>query len=198
MITTRRAKELAAAAGLVGLSLCLCIAMLASTALVVNVGSGASPGDAFHETNVIPESLSGRVRWLSDSATLSRQVEPATREAIEGTWVRAFGDLELVAEGHHDVALQTWFVGRALRSAQAHSEASSELVPSAALAHEIRVDFYSADGQILSLTSTSTIRRGTATEVKISTETYQALLILADGNWRIEQLVRGGQTLTES
>lgn len=190
---TRSIKEVVAAVGVASVVFAACVALVASATLVVLIGTGATPDDAFHEASVIPESLSGRVHWQPHAADLPRDVEPSTEEAIEGTWVRAFGDLELHAQGHADVALETWFIGRALRSAEQFVPSADGATRSVALSHEITVDFYSADGQVLSLTSQTLVERTSRNESESVTETFQALLILSDGNWRIEQLVRGGQ-----
>lgn len=196
---TSRAKEIAAAVGISWLVLAAGLTLALLTAIVVAVGTGASPDDAFHEATVIPESLSGRVIWLPAAVDLPRSVEPSTQEAVEGTWVRAFGDLELVAEGHDDVALETWFIGRALQTAWALESGTKSSITSTAVRHQIVVTFYSADGQVLSLSSATTIERertgvgGSASVSETVTEQFQALLILSDGNWRIEQFIRGGQ-----
>lgn len=197
---TSRAKEIAAAVGISWLVLAAGLTLALLTAIVVAVGTGASPDDAFHEATVIPESLSGRVIWLPAAVDLPRSVEPSTQEAVEGTWVRAFGDLELVAEGHDDVALETWFIGRALQTASALESGTKSSITSTAVRHQIVVTFYSADGQVLSLSSATTIERertgvgGSASVSETVTEQFQALLILSDGNWRIEQFIRGGQS----
>lgn len=201
---TSRAKEIAAAVGISWLVLAAGLTLALLTAIVVAVGTGASPDDAFHEATVIPESLSGRVIWLPAAVDLPRSVEPSTQEAVEGTWVRAFGDLELVAEGHDDVALETWFIGRALQTAWALESGTKSSITSTAVRHQIVVTFYSADGQVLSLSSATTIERertgvgGSASVSETVTEQFQALLILSDGNWRIEQFIRSGQTLSQS
>ena len=92
---------------------------------------GADPADAFTPTDLIPESLRGSVTWLDDAPDLDRAMEPTTRRALEAAWLRQ-------CRG------RTSSTPRAARRA---------------LDHELRIGFYSLDGQIVGVTATTLVAR---------------------------------------
>jgi hypothetical protein len=64
--------------------------------------------------------------------------------------------------------------------------------------HELRLRFYSEDGQVIGLVAESDLLRseriGEATTSWIGRESFDAVLVLEDGNWRIRHLVRRAAT----
>jgi len=167
---------------------------------MVRASTGASVADAFSETAIVPVELAGQVTWLPDTRDLPREVEPSTRESIEGAWVRALSVVSTVPSGPLELRTQaeetTWFSGRALR--QFTSLANENMAPVSFSDHDLAVDFYSADGQIMTIEAEMTAITEIADpsgepDAVITTaqrETMTAVLILQDGNWRIEHLVR--------
>ena len=145
-------------------------ALLALAALlIVRTGTGADPADAFSPTEIIPESLRGQVEWLDDDTDLDRAMEPTSREALEAAWLHAAAAREL-----------------------------SSVEPATASAHDLRVGFYSLDGQIVTLTAQSQVSRTVAgREIRMS-EAHDVVMMLTDGSWEINQLVRTGAILIET
>lgn len=178
------------------------VAVLVGVLSVVRASTGASIADAFSETAIIPAELAGNVTWLPDAGDLARTVEPTTRESLEGAWVRAMSIAALQSEGPLTLGNRaeptTWFSGRALE--QFATTKDEQVVPTTFSEHELEVLFYSADGQIVSLsaemTATSVLRSDASDSERRTTlatrEKVVAVLILQDGNWRIDQLVRRG------
>lgn len=194
--------------GLSGVAAAIVFVMiLGGVIAMVRASTGASVADAFSETAVVPAELAGQVTWLPDTRALPREVEPSTRESIEGAWVRALSVVSSIPTGPLELRTQaeetTWFSGRALR--QFDSLANEQWQPISFSDHELAVDFYSADGQIMTLeaemTATTTIddpAGETEPSVTIAQrETMTAVLILQDGNWRIEHLVRDRSAAAE-
>ena len=162
-MTLARLKQSLAAAGLV-LGLLTAVSVLAGAAVVVvRGGTGADPADAFTPTDLIPESLRGRVAWVDDAPDLDRAMEPTTRRALEAAWLReaAEDELDTTAATH-------------------------------ALDHELRIDFYSLDGQIVGVTATTVVARELGGRPVVLTESSEAVLILTDGRWERERRVRTG------
>lgn len=177
--------------------------ILVGVAVVVRASTGASVSDAFSETAVVPTELAGEVIWQPDTQPLVREVEPRTREALEGAWVRALSVLSGSGGGSFDLHSQadatTWFSGRALQ--QFDDLRGQDLSPVAFTQNSLAVDFYSADGQIVVIevettaTTALPLRPGpdedsAFPEVIESRENFTVLFILQDGNWKIEQIVR--------
>lgn len=162
-----RLKQLLAAAGLL-LGLVGGVAVLTGAAIiVVQTGTGADPADAFTPTDLIPESLRGTVNWLDDTPSLDRAMEPTTRRALEAAWLRQSAAAELdTASGPR------------------------------ALDHELQISFYSLDGQVVGATATTLVARDLGDRTVVMRELHEAVIILTDGRWEFEQLVRVGAELT--
>lgn len=63
------------------------------------------------------------------------------------------------------------------------------------LGHELQLTFYSEDGQIVGLRSNSVLERSHTLEdesvmIRETVESYEAVLVLDDGNWRVHHWVR--------
>ncbi|MDH3683760.1 MAG: hypothetical protein OEV40_27880 [Acidimicrobiia bacterium] len=168
MTLTRLKRLLALGAAAAGVA--GAVAALAAAALVVvHAGTGADPTDAFTPTELIPEPLRGRVTWLEDAPDLDRPMEPTTRTALEAAWLHAAAE----REAHSPVSMTT-------------------------PAHELAVDFYALDGQIVGLTAETVVTAEVGGRPVVVRETYEAVIILTDGRWRIDKLHRIGAILTES
>ena len=180
-------KWIAAAATLVVVIVVL--ALLGVISLTVRqTGNGSNPDDAFSPTAVVPEALAAPLTWLDDADDLVRVVEPATREQLTATWLRGNDALVRAADGD-PTGLDVWFTDAALDAATSRFGGAHATATGHAVAHELRVDFYSLDGQIVVLTAQSEVRRGTDEHV----ERFESILVLADGNWRIRNLERVDQ-----
>lgn len=186
-----RVKGLVAAIG-GGMALLVVSALLAGGSLaVILTGTGADPRDAFSEASVVPASLAGRVVWQPDADDLPRAVEPRTRVDLEAAWVRAFAHLETAGAASMDQSgLETWFEGPALSSVLAQLQGGDTPRGLVASGHELTVHFYSEDGQIVSLSSQTRVERTVAGSLFSSVDTYEAVVVLSDGNWRIRHLER--------
>jgi hypothetical protein len=156
-------------------------------------GDGADPDEAFSATELVPNSLAASVEWVDDAPDLAREFEPATRDAVTAAWLRANDALMRAADG--DVGgLDVWFTGPALteshrrfarddtgRLATGASMTSSPV----AMAHELGIEFYSLDGQIIVLRTTTTFLEEAVNDVRA-----EVILVLADGNWRVRNIER--------
>lgn len=174
------------ALGLVAIAL-LAVLGLASLA-VRETGSGSNPDTAFSATELLPDALAVPLTWLPDRDGLARSVEPATREQLGATWRRANDALGRAAAGD-TTGLEIWFTGAALDTARRRFDTAADVSIDVAMSHELQVDFYSLDGQVVVMDVDSTVRRAPGPDGR-SDERVEAILVLADGNWRIRNLER--------
>lgn len=156
--------------------------------------TGASPRDVFTPVPAVVGDLDPVVVWRPDP-TLPREMEPATRVALTEAWTSAFGrvDQALVTASTHD--LVTSFSGNALQQVTTGVEAADGLRRQVPVAHDLEVVFYSADGSIVELVDhglelVRVLAHDETIVVEEHDETWAAVLLLRDGRWRVEQLVR--------
>ncbi len=165
---------------------------------VSETGDGSDPDRAFSATQEIPGGFAADLVWSPDADGLVREVETTTREQLGSMWLRADDALARAAEGDTG-GLEVWFVDAALGAAVDRfvsggvvdvPHASIEVAP--AIAHRLRVEFYSLDGQVVVL-AVDTIRVrpvGTADQTAEVVEELEVVAVLSDGNWRIRHLER--------
>ncbi len=150
------------------------------TTVVISFSTGANPSDAFTPAAEPLAVHSETVEWNPDDPGLLRSTERATRTDVANTWAGA-----LSAEA--DI---TWFAGGAL---ERRLDAAG-LGPPAQVRwtrHGITTYFYSLDGQVLGLEIDSHGRLDTGEGESISlAERYEVVMVLRDGNWRVERLTR--------
>ena len=175
--------------------------MFRNAVTLIESSEGADPDEAFSPTELAPESLGASVRWADDAAGLARAVEPTTREQVAAAWLRANDALVRAAEGDL-VGLDVWFTGPA--SIDAHERfdrdaagasitGASTVTSEVASAHELKVEFYSLDGQIMVLRANSTIVDPMRSSLDVnSTHDVRAevIFVLSDGNWRVRNIER--------
>jgi hypothetical protein len=171
----------AMAAVLVALVLVVAGATLAGlTTVVISYGTGANPATAFTPAAEPLSVRSKTVSWNPDEPDLLRSVERQTRLDVAKAWVGALS-------GEAD---DIWFSGGALeRQADA-----AQLAVSADTTwndHQITTYFYSLDGQVLGveILSTGVVDMGAGVALSVS-DSYEVVLVLRDGNWRVELLTR--------
>lgn len=177
----------------------LALVLLGATVVVVGVVSlglvtertatGADPRDAFNEIPELPPAFDELVRWLPD-AELTRDVEPATRRRVEAAWVRAFARIDEAQRSGDRTGTDVWFVGGLGEQAAATARAQR---PAALTqhAHELAVTFYSLDGSVMGVHASSDLERSLFDGPTLrSTDEFDAVLLLSDGNWRLQHLQR--------
>lgn len=150
--------------------------------------------DVFNVAAELPSDLRGSIDWLPDAEDLPREMEPLTRVAVESAWLRGWAQLPILAEAGDTSGLEVYFSGSALEGltdgVDDWSSRSAEQI-----GHRLRLMFYSEDGQIISLRSEATrVLRAHPVDGRPgwfdAVETYEAILVLEDGNWRIQHWVR--------
>ncbi len=180
---------LAAAVALVGF-----VVLTVSGAVMREVTQGGEKADVFTDAAELPDALLDSVRWRDDSPDLPRQMEPLTRDDIAQAWIRAWSQPDVIAQTDDISGLEAYFSASALDAmgsdVQRWRSQSIEQI-----GHELELTFYSEDGQVVGLTShrsdflyTQTV--GSKQLPFHSEESFEAVLLLEDGNWRIQHWVR--------
>jgi len=185
-----RAKRIIAIVLAVGAGVALTATLLIVGLVVLNSGSGADPATAFSEIPVVPENLEDLVTWLPDQE-LVREVEPNTRAFVESAWVSGWERIDTAERTNDRELIDTWFMPTAASHVAVANPSAGDLPdrPAAVrqLGHTFEANFYSLDGSVLGLTVTSDLERrfddGPALR---SSHTFDVVMLLSDGNWRIQ------------
>lgn len=183
-----------AAAAIAVLLLVAFLVLVRGSDALVDARSGADPATALNEVPDIPEEVDTRTTWRPDEPDTGREMEPATRDRLGAALTRAWLQLAISHAAGTDVDLATSFSDTALDGVR-EAVATGDVLALDVHAHGLTLRLYSADGVIVSLTDevtlTRTVRRDDGTtEALRSVDTYDVVLFLDDGNWRVQHLVR--------
>lgn len=188
-----RVKRIMAIALAVAGGVSIVAVLLVSGLVVLSSGSGADPADAFSEVPLVPENLEDLVTWLPDEE-LVREIEPNTRAFVESTWVSAWQRIDAAERTSSRELIDTWFMPGVANHVAVAEATEANPASIQQLGHTFEATFYSLDGSVLGLTIFSDLERrfedGPALR---STDTFEVVFLLSDGNWRIQHA-----TLTEA
>lgn len=153
--------------------------------------SGAKTAQALHEVPEVPESAQDHVTWLPDEWSGQRQLEPGTRRQIEAAYVQAWEALGRYPETGDPAPVTEWFAGPARQQVLDTTPSLRREVWG--IHFRLALTFYSLDGATLSVrdegaTVVRSLRTANGETVITSAETYQTVLTMEDGYWRIRQL----------
>ncbi len=144
------------------------------------------------------------VEWRADPPGLPKELAPLDREAITETWLRAWTQFLILSDGSGPVGSSVdgdptdgiieYFGGAAENAMLASSTDWLEL-PIHQIGHDLQLNFYSDDGSVVSVSSeASRFLRGQPVAGGIewydTVETYDAVFVLREGNWRVHHWVR--------
>ncbi len=174
------------------------VILLAMSQLLAEVSESGETNDVFTEAAELPPSLIDAVVWLPDNEQSPRPLEPLTRTDVAATWLRAWAQIAIVAETGETEGIDIYFSNSAREAILASVEGWQDL-PVHQIGHELYLSFYSEDGQVIGLTATKanllrTEIVGDQKEYFNAQESYEAVLILEDGNWRVQHWVRRSAT----
>jgi hypothetical protein len=180
----------------------LLLAMHGLANLVAYFQRGADPAAALNIVPNQPPDLHVSLEWQPDAPNTGRTLEPETRAQIEAAYLRAWLQWNISYLRGEPYGLNTSFVGparQAIRERLAASATQGMQVTQSNTAHRLRLNFYSADGSIVSLTDERALvahisrdTSGAPVLVDESAARYDMVMTLEDGTWRIRHLVRTG------
>ncbi len=168
--------------------------LLAMSAIFSAVARSQETEDIFTDAAELPPGLIEEVTWLPDPAELPRQMEPLTRTDLTASFLRAWEQMAIVSETGDTSGVATYFAGSARQGVVARAGEWHDLSIKQ-LGHTLELSFYSEDGQVVAMTATeSRILRERHTDagvlVQESLESYEVVLVLDAGQWRIHHLIR--------
>lgn len=173
--------------------------------LITYFGSGADPSQALTLIPTAPADLDDRLKWLPDADTAldGRVMEPLTREQIGSAYLLGWSQWAISYELGKPYGLKTYFSPPALNAvtqAVTSTVTAGWNLQQESLKHELQLNFYSDDGSIVSLTDhrAEIVHDVEHAEGGRSIQewwrTYDIVMRLEDGNWRIGDLVDRGQS----
>ena len=140
--------------------------------------------------------IASQVEWLMDGDKVFRPTTDEFRDQLALSWAGAFAEIDSVTVSEDGPLASSYVSGPSLDGLTTETD----FVSSEQLSHTLQLTFLSADGQVARVSSTETVQ---SLKYKVNdleanatvTETYDAILLLEDGNWRIRHLVRTSSDL---
>lgn len=172
--------------------------------LLLYFNSGADPAAIFQSIPAVPVDLNDRVTWLPDhpSVATGRMLEPYMRERIAGAYLYGWAQWNISYDLKQPYNLKTYFAPPALHAvtlAVTSTVATGWQVHQSNLHHTLELVFYADDGSLVAFTDRNAhlVQQlvnadGSQVEVLESTNVYDVVMRLDDGEWRIRDLVRRG------
>ncbi len=175
---------------------------------MLRAASGADPTTVFNGVQP-PSELLETVEWLPDAERDGRTMEPDARRMVTDAYVRALSALDRAGRGDEAAPLAAYLSGPALDRALEQTDDDRSVVSSTEyLSQQLRLEYYSDDGAVIAVTVPEVeivrIIQGDGTDTRQvlwSDESWRFVMMLQDGNWRIQQLeitaVRTGEPSPE-
>lgn len=171
-------------------------------ALITYFNSGADPASALKLIPAVPADLQDRVTWLTDEDSVAegRPLEIFTREEIAGAYLHAWAQWGISYELKTPYGLKSYFERPALdvvSSAVTTTVSAGWQIRQSNLHHTLQLAFYADDGALVAFTDRAaqlvqqiTRPDGSVAKLNESTNVYDVIMRLEDGNWKVSDLVR--------
>ena len=190
-----RVKQMLAVVAVLTATLAGLVVLRQAALTVLRSSSGADPASTFHDAPTAPADLRAVLHWLPDQTSEGRPMEPDTRDAITDAYAQAWSALDRAGRGDRSSPLDTYLTGSALRLAQLETHDLPAPVSTHHVSHDLVLTFYSDDGSVAALrvpkmTVVRTVGTGRDRTRLSSTESMKVVIVLQDGNWRVQLLER--------
>ncbi|HSP51374.1 MAG TPA: hypothetical protein VLO00_00635, partial [Cryobacterium sp.] len=192
-LTRGRTKRLAAAVLALGLVALTSGLLVMSGQVTLRTSTGAAVSSGLNEVATVPANADQLVTWLPDAWLRERVLEPASRTRIAASYIRAWAAIGRFQSTGETPAVTDTFSGAARRAVLELPRTG----PSATwdLRHSLELEFYALDGATVAFQDQGarivrTVGAGESETVILSQETYDVVMVLEDGFWRIRQLKR--------
>jgi hypothetical protein len=156
--------------------------------------TGANPASAFHEPVRAPIELLSVMRWRPDPERNGRPMEPRTRQFITETYANAWSALDRAGRGDPEAPIKEYFSASALDAAtKAIADGKRVTNAISQLGQELELTFYSDDGSVVAFDApiadiVRVVGIGQEAVVVPTIERLKVVMLLEDGNWRVQQL----------
>lgn len=153
--------------------------------------------EIFNEVKDLPDVYTPKINWLPDEK-LERPMEDFSRKVIGRDYVRALYQRNIAILSKDTTQIQDYFTVLAKSKIKSKiDESKNHLVEQVEFSHNLKLSYYSADGQIVAFTDFESehAERIWDTDRKNmlydqDTASYQVIMILEDGYWRIHNMKR--------
>ena len=172
--------------------LVLSLGVVGISNLLAHFKTGADQTNIYDLGLNLLENHNPEIKWLPDDSDIGGDINEYLREEISDSYSDAWGILNLsMAEGR-DLGLRENFTERKTRIIQ-EAITSSQPVYRSDLKHLLKLHFISLDRQVVSFSDHKAISEITTLNNKViysDTSSYQVVMTLDDGKWRINKMVR--------
>lgn len=168
--------------------------------VLVFLSQGGNRADLLNIPPELPSEYTPKVTWLEDDPDTGHPIESFIRSIIAKDYVRALyqRNLGLLTAKPDGVKEYFTLVARPKIFAQINHVANMEAsIERAEINHNLKLHFYSADGELVSFTDRFVESRervknkeGQLLASKVEYADFKTIMQLDDGHWRIKQLVR--------
>jgi len=163
----------------------LVIVMLTISTVLVLVGSGADPTDAFRAPDLANTSLSAELSW--QDGTDSSKLGTLEAERLAAGWADAIALIERRSNGA-TVEFARRFDPTISRSLAA--DGPEDWSPFSVTEHRITIDLVSRNRQVVAITADVTLHRAFSGVAVESVDTYEAVMTNSERGWVVVALNR--------
>jgi hypothetical protein len=181
----KRLKRLLVTFGALASALALVTLLAAISAVLVLVGSGADPTDAFRAPDLGNTSISAELSWTDGTGTARLGTLEADR--LADGWADAVALIERRSNGEA-VDFGRRFDPTIARSLAA--DGPNDWSPFTVIEHRITIDLVSRNRQVVAITADVTVRRAFSNGELETADTYEAILANGVSGWVVVTLNR--------
>ncbi|MDP5120779.1 MAG: cellulase family glycosylhydrolase [Spirosomaceae bacterium] len=169
--------------------------------LLVFFNTGSNRETMLNTVPDIPNEYTPKINWLADDEDTGRPMEDFNRQIISRDYVRALYQRNLALLSADTSSLKEYYTVDArpkVYAAVRLIDKENRAIQKAELNHNLKLHFYSADGQLASFTDFAVESRQRVIDIEgdrrifsdSSVADFQVLMQLDDGFWRIKHLIR--------
>lgn len=159
--------------------------------------------EIFNEVKDLPDVYTPKINWLPDEK-LERPMEDFSRKVIGRDYVRALYQRNIAILTKDTAQIQDYFTVLAKSKIKSKiDESKIHLVEQVEFSHNLKLSYYSADGQIVAFTDFESEHAERIWDkdrknmlYDQDTASYQVIMILEDGYWRIHNMKRIDANIT--
>jgi hypothetical protein len=133
-----------------------------------------------------------KVMWQNDQNPTTRLMEIATRQKISADYTNAWKQQSICWQTNDSTGLYAYFVPFLREKIEKNASDLRQKQVSIVqkdLQHHLQLQFYSLDGQVVSMTDSVTVFQQIDAVQQSAVRRYDVLLLLEEGHWRVKNWV---------
>lgn len=157
--------------------------------------TGAQKTNIYEQGVILLEDHNPEILWLPDDLNIQGEVNEYLRKEITQSYSDAWGILNLSMARSRDLGLKENFSDRQSEILKADIIQSNSVFRTD-LSHKLKLHFLSLDKQVISFSDVEMISQirlnnGEHSAAMVDTSSYQVIMLLNDGKWRVDKIIRG-------